>query len=164
MIDHVRTGAEKAGRNLDDLDLGAWLVMAVMEDSAAAKETARIMAAFYLSAMPEQQLNRHGISGADLKPILDAFAAGDVAKALELTTPELGQMFSVAGTPEEVVERLQRDITSTGVNHIIGAVVDPFLVKAFTGIDVQNAVDTHTQLKLIRDRVVPALSREPAPA
>ncbi|MGQ0608588.1 MAG: LLM class flavin-dependent oxidoreductase, partial [Chloroflexota bacterium] len=60
MVDHARKGAEKAGRNVDELDLGAWLVMAVMEDSAAAKETARIMAAFYLSAMPEQQLNRHG--------------------------------------------------------------------------------------------------------
>ncbi len=60
MVEHARKGAEKAGCNLDDLDLGAWLVMSVMEDSHAAKETARIMAAFYLSAMPEQQLNRHG--------------------------------------------------------------------------------------------------------
>ena len=34
MVDHVRAGAEKAGRNWQDLDIGAWLVMAVMEDSA----------------------------------------------------------------------------------------------------------------------------------
>jgi 5,10-methylenetetrahydromethanopterin reductase len=164
MVDNARKGAEKAGRNVEDLDLGAWLVMSVMEDSRAAKETARIMAAFYLSAMPENQLNRHGISGADLKPIFDAFAAGDVAKALELTTPELGEKFSVAGTPEEVVDRLQRDIISTGVNHVISALVDPYLVKAFTGIDIENGVDTHAQLRLIRDRVMPALNREAAPA
>lgn len=164
MVDLAKKGAEKAGRNWQDLDLGAWLVMAVMEDGAAARETARIMAAFYLSAMPEQQLNRHGISGADLKPIFDAFAAGDVPKALELTTPDLGEKFSVAGTPEEVVERLQRDIISTGVNHVIGAVVDPYLVKAFTGIDIPNAIDTHAQLRLMRDRVLPALNREAAPA
>ncbi|HEX2221643.1 MAG TPA: LLM class flavin-dependent oxidoreductase, partial [Candidatus Limnocylindria bacterium] len=164
MVQHVRAGAEKAGRSWQELDLGAWLVMAVMEDSAAAKETARIMAAFYLSAMPEQQLNRHGISGADLKPIFDAFGAGDVPKALELTTPELGEKFAVAGTPDEVVDRLQRDILSTGVNHVIGAVVDPYLVKAFTGIDIPNAVDTHQQLRLIRDRVMPALETAPAAA
>ncbi len=164
MVDLARKGAEKAGRNVDELDLGAWLVMSVMEDSAAARETARIMAAFYLSAMPEQQLNRHGITGDDIKPILDAFAAGDVPKALELTTPELGELFSVAGTPEEVSERLQRDIISTGVNHIIAAVVDPFLVKAFTGLDIANPMDTHEQLRLIRDRVMPALNREAAPA
>ncbi|MEO7296506.1 MAG: LLM class flavin-dependent oxidoreductase [Candidatus Limnocylindria bacterium] len=164
MIDNARQGADKAGRNVDDLDLGAWLVMSIMEDSVAARETARIMAAFYLSAMPEQQLNRHGISGTDIKPILDAFAAGDVPRALELTTPELGEKFSVAGTPEEVVERLERDIISTGVNHIIGAIVDPYLVKAFTGIDIANAVDTHAQLRLVRDRVMPALEGAAAPA
>ena len=164
MVDNARKGAAKAGRNVDDLDLGAWLVMSVMEDSAAAKETARIMAAFYLSAMPESQLKRHGITGADVKPILDAFAAGDVPKALELTSPELGEMFSVAGTPEEVSARLQRDIISTGVNHVIAAVVDPYLVKAFTGIDIPNAVDTHAQLRLIRDRVVPALQGTAVPA
>ena len=164
MVDHVKKGAEKAGRDWRGLDLGAWLVMAVMEDGQAARETARIMAAFYLSAMPEQQLNRHGISGADIKPILDAFAAGDVAKALELTTPELGEKFSVAGTPEEVVERLQRDILSTGVNHIVSALVDPYLVKAFTGVDIPDAVDTHAQLRLIRDRVMPAVSQQATPA
>ena len=164
MVDNVRKGAEKAGRNWQDLDIGAWLVMAVMEDSAAAKETARIMAAFYLSAMPENQLQRHGITSADVQPVLDAFAAGDVAKALELTTPELGEMFSVAGTPQEVVERLQRDILSTGVNHIVAAVVDPYLVNAFTGIDIPNAIDSHAQLRLIRDRVMPALKREAATA
>jgi 5,10-methylenetetrahydromethanopterin reductase len=164
MVEHVKKGAEKAGRNWQDLDIGAWLVMAVMEDGQAARETARIMAAFYLSAMPEQQLHRHGITGADLKPIFDAFAAGDVARALELTTPELGEKFSVAGTPEEVVERLERDILSTGVNHVIGAIVDPYLVKAFTGVDIPNAVDTHTQMRLIRDRVLPAISRQAAPA
>jgi 5,10-methylenetetrahydromethanopterin reductase len=102
------------------------------------------------------------MGGADIKPILDAFGAGDVAKALELTTPELGEKFSVAGTPDEVVDRLQRDIISTGVNHIIGAVVDPFLVKAFTGIDIPNAIDTHGQLRLIRDRVMPAVGKEAA--
>jgi len=163
MVDNVKKGAAKAGRNWQDLDIGAWLVMSVMEDSRAAKETARIMAAFYLSAMPENQLNRHGLTGADLKPIFDAFAAGDVAKALELTTPELGEKFSVAGTPDEVVERLQRDVLSTGVNHVIGAVVDPYLVKAFTGIDIPNAIDTHAQLRLIRDRVIPNL-KEAVPA
>ncbi len=164
MVDNIRKGAEKAGRNWQDLDIGAWLVMAVMEDSTAAKETARIMAAFYLSAMPENQLQRHGISRADVQPVLDAFAAGDVPKALELTTPELGEKFSVAGMPEEVVERLQRDILSTGVNHIVAALVDPYLVKAFTSIDIENGEDSHAQLRLIRDRVMPALSGAAAPA
>ena len=42
---------------------------------------------------------------------------------------------------------------------MICAVTDPFLVKAFTGIDIANAIDTHDQLRLIRDRGHP----EPQP-
>lgn len=162
MIEHVKAGAEKAGRDWRQLDLGAWLVFACSEDSAAAKETARIMVAFYLASMPEQQLRRHGLSGEAIKPILDAFAAGDVAKALDLTTPEIGQMLSISGSPEECVEKLQRDILSTGINHVVAAIVDPYLVKAFTGREIERCPDTPDQLRLIHDRVIPALEAVPA--
>lgn len=163
MIDHVKIGAEKAGRDWRELDLAAWLVVATSEDSAAAKETARIMVAFYLASMPETQLKRHGITSDDLKPIFDAFGAGDVQKALDLTSPELGEMFSIAGTPEECVDKLQRDILSTGINHIVAAVVDPYLVKAFTGRDIEGCPDSFGQLELLHDRVMPAL-QEAVPA
>lgn len=162
MMEHVKQGAAKAGRNWQDLDLAAWLVFACSEDGAAAKETARIMVAFYLASMPEQQLQRHGLSGAAIKPILDAFAAGDVPKALELTTPEIGDMLSISGTPQECVEKLQRDILSTGINHIVAAMVDPILVKAFTGRDIEGCPDTPGQLRLIAEKVIPSLQAVPA--
>jgi 5,10-methylenetetrahydromethanopterin reductase len=157
MMENVKAGAEKAGRDWRELDLGAWVVFACGDDSAAAKETARIMVAFYLASMPEQQLERHGLSGEAIKPILDAFGAGDVPKALELTTPEIGEMLSIAGTPEECVEKLQRDILSTGINHVIAAIVDPFLVKAFTGREIERCPDTPGQLRMIAERVMPKL-------
>jgi len=157
MMEHVKAGAERAGRDWRELDLGAWVVWACGDDSAAAKETARIMVAFYLASMPERQLARHGITPADLKPIFDAFAAGDVQKALDLTSPELGEKLSIAGTPEECVAKVQRDILPTGINHVIAAIVDPYLVKAFTGREIANCPDTPGQLRLIRDRVMPAL-------
>jgi 5,10-methylenetetrahydromethanopterin reductase len=158
MIEHVKIGAAKAGRDWRDLDLAAWVVFACGEDSKAAKETARIMVAFYLASMPESQLARHGITMDDLKPIFDAFGAGDVQKALDLTSPELGDMLSISGTPEECAEKLQRDIISTGINHVVAAVVDPYLVKAFTGRDIEGCPDSHGQLQLIHDRVMPAFA------
>jgi len=158
MIEHVKIGAARAGRDWQDLDLAAWVVFACGEDSKAAKETARIMVAFYLASMPESQLARHGITMDDLKPILDAFGAGDVQKALDLTSPELGDMLSISGTPEECAEKLQRDIISTGINHVVAAVVDPYLVKAFTGRDIEGCPDSHGQLQLIHDRVMPAFA------
>ena len=164
MVENVKIGAEKAGRDWRELDLGAWALMTVGEDSAAAKEAARLLAAFYFSSMPQQQQERHGISPGDLQPIFDAFAAGDVKKALDLTAPELAEKITIAGTPEEVVEKLQRNVLSTGINHVIAAITDRFLVKAFTGTDIDTCPDAKEQLKLIRDRVMPALAREPIPA
>jgi Coenzyme F420-dependent N5,N10-methylene tetrahydromethanopterin reductase and related flavin-dependent oxidoreductases len=125
VAEHVKLGLEKSGRTLDEFDLGAWLCWAVAEDSQAAKHAARIMVAFYISSMPANQLARHGLNRDDLQPIIDALGAGEIDRAIELTSPELAATLSVSGTPEECVEKLRTDILPTGVNHIIAAVTDP---------------------------------------
>jgi 5,10-methylenetetrahydromethanopterin reductase len=155
---HFRIGAEKSGRNPEDLDLGAWLCWSVAEDGEAAKRAARIMVAFYISSMPESLLQRHGLTRDGMQPILDALGAGEIDKAIELTSPEIAEKLSVAGTPEQCVEQLQRDILPTGVNHIIAAITDAGLVKAFSGKEIDNVPTVQEQLKLIADRVVPAIS------
>jgi|GEM_PF-2753327 len=43
MYENVKIGAEKAGRNVDDLDIGAWVVFATGKDSTIAKDAARSM-------------------------------------------------------------------------------------------------------------------------
>ncbi|MGH2774305.1 MAG: LLM class flavin-dependent oxidoreductase [Actinomycetota bacterium] len=158
VVEHVKAGATKAGRNPEDLDIGAWLIWACGPDSKAAKEAARIMAAFYIPAMPKSQVERHGIEYESLQPITDAFASGDVNRALELTTPELGDTLSVSGTPEECVDKLKGNIIPTGINHIIASVTDPFLVKHFTGQELEGVPDVKGQLKLIHDEVIPAFN------
>jgi 5,10-methylenetetrahydromethanopterin reductase len=157
-VEHCRRGAEKAGRSLDDFDLGAWVIWTVGHDSRAAKEAARIMAAFYIPAMPRNQVERHGLDYDELQPITQAFGAGDVARALELTTPEVAEKLSIAGTPEECADKLRNDILPTGVNHVIAAVTDPFLVKVFSGQEVGPVPDVVGQLKLIADEVIPAVA------
>src|SRR2546425_91235 len=131
-FDPVTAGA-KAGRDWRELDLAAWVVWVVSEDAKAAKEPARIMVAFYLGAMPASQVERHGIKYESLQPIFEAFGAGDVQKAVDLTSPEIGEKLSIAGTPEECVAKLKQDILPTGINHIVAAITDPYLVTAFTG-------------------------------
>jgi 5,10-methylenetetrahydromethanopterin reductase len=107
--------------------------------------------------MHAEQLERHGISEADVKPILDAFAGGDVQGAIDAMTFELAEKLSVAGTPEEVVEKIRTDIAPTGVNHMVLCVIDAHLVKAFTGRDV-DVPDVRTQLQLVHDEVMPAFA------
>jgi 5,10-methylenetetrahydromethanopterin reductase len=85
LVDNVRQGAEKAGRDWQSLDIGAWIVFAVGPDSAAAKEAARSMVGLYASSMPTEQLERNGVNPQDLQPIIDALGKGDLAGAIELT-------------------------------------------------------------------------------
>ena len=136
--------------------MGAWCVTVVSEDSAAAKRAARLLVTFYLSAMPTEQVERHGIDPAELKPAIDALAAGDVPAALELFSAENAEKLSLAGTPEEIVEKIKADLQPHGVNHMILAIVDAAMAKAFTGEDIPNVPDTRGQLRLVADRIMPA--------
>jgi 5,10-methylenetetrahydromethanopterin reductase len=160
MAEHVRVGAARAGREASDLDLGAWVVTVVSDDSAAARHAARILVAFYISSMPAEQLARHGIDAAELAPVVEALGAGEIAKAVELFKPEYAEKLSLAGTPEEVVEKIKTDIQPAGVNHMIFALTDAGLVKLFSGEDVPNVPDINGQLRLVAERVMPAF--EPA--
>jgi 5,10-methylenetetrahydromethanopterin reductase len=157
MVEHLRIGAERAGKNWEALDIAVWEVFAVSEDSEKAKLAAQTIGAFYIPAMAVEQLERHGISESDVKPIMDAFGAGDVQGAINAMTPELSEKLSVAGTPEEVVEKIKRDIEPAGVNHMVLCVTDSFLLKGFTGREV-DVPDVKGQLQLVHDRVMPEFS------
>jgi 5,10-methylenetetrahydromethanopterin reductase len=157
VVDHVKVGAERAGRDWQDLDLGAWIVSVVSDDSAAAKRAARILVAFYIPSMPPEQLARHGIDQAELQPMFDAFAAGDVAKAINMFSPQLAEKLSVAGTPEECAEQIRRDIAPAGINHVILALADAPLVEFFSGQSIEGVPPITDQLRLAAERMIPAL-------
>ncbi|MHA6624973.1 LLM class flavin-dependent oxidoreductase [Pseudonocardia sichuanensis] len=155
--EHLRIGAERAGKDWTTLDFGAWVVLAVGRDSAAAKDAARSMVGIYASSMPAEQLERNGVDPASLKPIIDAIAGGDLAKGIELTTPEIAEKLSFAGTPQEVTEKIKA-IEPAGVNHLIAAITDASLVKTFTGRSIPGVATVEEQLQLLHDEVVPAFS------
>lgn len=155
MYDNMKVGADRAGKNVDDLDIGAWVVFATGRDSAVAKDAARSMVGLYASAMPDEQLARNGVSPESMRPILEKLGAGDLAGSVEATTPEIGDTLSVAGTPEECVAKL-KEIAAAGVNHMILAVTDATLVKTFMGREIEGVADVDTQLQLIHDEIMPA--------
>ncbi|MET8679560.1 LLM class flavin-dependent oxidoreductase [Streptomyces sp. NPDC004647] len=155
-VRHIRAGAERAGKDWRSLDIGAWVVFATGPDSATAKDAARSMVGIYASSMPEEQLRRNGVDPGELKPIIDAIATGDLARGIELTTPEIAERLSIAGTPQECLEKVQREIAPSGVNHVICAITDRSLVKAFTGRDLEGVADVNHQLRLIHDTIMPA--------
>ncbi|MBM7805236.1 5,10-methylenetetrahydromethanopterin reductase [Geodermatophilus bullaregiensis] len=155
--EHLRIGAERAGKDWTSLDFGAWVVLSVGRDSAAAKDAARSMVGIYASSMPAEQLERNGVDPDDLTPIVDAIAGGDLAKGIELTSPELADKLSFSGTPEEVTAKI-KEIEPAGVNHLIAAITDASMVKAFTGRELAGVATVEEQLRLLHDEVMPAFA------
>jgi alkanesulfonate monooxygenase SsuD/methylene tetrahydromethanopterin reductase-like flavin-dependent oxidoreductase (luciferase family) len=162
--DNVRLGAERAGRALDDdFDFCASILGAISHDGAAAKEGARVAAAFYLSSMSPKLVERHGIPFEEVKPVVEAFARGDVEGALKLVPRELGERLSLAGTPEEWVERIRNEFAGNGYNHMALGLVDPHLVQSWSGRAVDGLPSLGEQLRLIQGEVA-SLSAEGADA
>lgn len=156
MMEHCRIGAERAGKKVEDLDLGSWVVFSIAEDSAVAKDAARSMVGLYASSMPEEQLRRNGVEPEEVAPIIAAIGAGDMAKGIELTTPDLAERLSVAGSPEECLEKIQTQIAPSGINHMILAITDAALVEALMGRKLEGVPDVSAQLQLVHDHLMPA--------
>ncbi|MQA10245.1 MAG: LLM class flavin-dependent oxidoreductase [Pseudonocardiaceae bacterium] len=158
LVDNVKIGAERAGRDWQSLDIGAWVVFATGEDGEAAKQAARAMVGLYASSMPAEQLHRNDVTPESLQDIIAAVGAGDLRRAYELTSPELAEKLSIAGTPQECIDKIKREIVPSGVNHMILAITDSALVKAFSGMELPGVLSMPEQLQLVHDKVMPALA------
>ncbi|MBB5935573.1 LLM class flavin-dependent oxidoreductase [Streptomyces zagrosensis] len=156
-VRHLRVGAERAGRDWRSLDIGAWVVFATGPDSALAKEAARRMVGIYASSMPAEQLLRNGVDPLELRPVIDAIGAGDLARGIELTSPEVADRLSIAGTPQECAQKIRTELVPAGVNHVICAITDETLVKVFTGRELPGVASVAEQLRLIHDEIMPVL-------
>jgi 5,10-methylenetetrahydromethanopterin reductase len=154
---HFRAGAERAGRDSSELDLGCSLLGAIGPDGEAARRAGRLLAAFYIPSMPPALLERHGIDSADVDPINAAFAAGDIEQALAATPDELADRIVLAGEPDEWVAYLNGPYAAAGFTHALVSFADPFTVKAWTGRDVAGLPSYAEQVRLVGEQVLPLL-------
>lgn len=158
VVEQVRRGAERAGRDWRELDLAAWCITAVAEDSTAAKDAARGLVAGWLGQLPAALLERHGLDPGDVTPVVNAMAAGEAGEALRLATDEMVEAFSVAGTPEECVEKIRTHLVEPGIHHVVMGIADPDLVEGITGQRPSGVPGVREQLQLIRERIFPAFA------
>jgi 5,10-methylenetetrahydromethanopterin reductase len=156
-VDHFRVGAERAGRSVADLDLGDSLLGAIAPDRDVARRAGRIFAAFYIPSMPPALLERHGIDPEAVAPVTEAFAAGDVGRALEATPTEVADRILVAGTPEDWVSWLKNVYAPAGLTHALVSFTDPFTLRAWAGIEVEGLPDRGAQVRIMGEQVLPEI-------
>ena len=153
-----RRGADRCGRDWAALDLADNMLGAIAEDADAAREAARVVAAFYLSSMPPELLLRNGVEPAEVAPAIAAFTAGAVERALSLTPPAVGDALSIAGTPQTWLDKIERDLRPSGFGHLLVTFADPFLVERWAGITIDGLPSLDDQIRLFHSSVMSVLS------
>jgi 5,10-methylenetetrahydromethanopterin reductase len=157
-VDAFRVGAERAGRSPEGLDLGDCLLGAIAPDGEVARRAGRILAAFYIPSMPPPLLERHGIEPDRVIPVNEAFAAGDVPRAIEATPAEVADRIMVAGTPEDWVRWLTETYGPAGLDHALVSFTDPFTLKAWAGTEIDGLPHLGEQIRLLGEEVIPEVA------
>ncbi|QBI22023.1 LLM class flavin-dependent oxidoreductase [Egibacter rhizosphaerae] len=124
--ENVRIGAERAGRDPGDVDIGCTIVASIDEDPARGREGAREIAGMYLAnkvqniqGSADVLLDKAELTQEEIRPVADAMEEGGRLAAKEAVTDEvLDKTKAIAGTPAECIERI-REYREAGCSHIM---------------------------------------------
>lgn len=140
MVDGIRRGAVRAGRNVDDLEIVGCAWICVGEDGQIARDMLADIVGTFGAYLEEAALNCIGLHQSDFRPILELLNRGETDAARALVRPEMLRL-AIVGTPEECIEQIAA-IFESGVTHLsLGGPLGP---------DVRQAID------LIGARILPA--------
>lgn len=147
-LDHIARGAARAGRDAAAIPKVSWLYTSVSADGAAAKDAVRVGVAVAMCGS-RNILEKIGITlPADVLAFMDErgyrFERGQLTELGALLPDDMLDQFSLAGTPDEVTEKLIA-IGRLGIHH---AAMWPFPAKG-VGLD--------ETLRLLAKEVVPAV-------
>ena len=124
--DPLERGAEKAGRDVAEIDISAVIPVAVADTVEEAREAVKPWIAFYLGAMGAKGKNfyveladKYGY-GDSARACQDAFLSGDRIGAGSHLSDELIDNGAIATTPDELKDRIA-EYAGIGV-HEIGAI------------------------------------------
>jgi 5,10-methylenetetrahydromethanopterin reductase len=125
-IDARETAADDADASFD---LAAYASVSVATDRSAAREAARPPVAFIAAGAAPPVLDRHGLDADRAAEIGDRISAGEFSAAFELVTPAMIDAFSMAGTVDDVADRMAALLESAD-SIVVGSPLGPDLADA----------------------------------
>ncbi|MHC1597628.1 MAG: 5,10-methylenetetrahydromethanopterin reductase [Methermicoccaceae archaeon] len=124
-IKQIEKGLSKAGKSLEQFDVGAYTSFSIDKNAEKAKKEATIVVAFIVAGSPEPVLSRHNIPKSDADAIAGMIAKGDFGGLMGAVSDDMLDAFSVYGTPEDCLARI-KELQEIGVSQIIaGSPIGP---------------------------------------
>jgi len=140
-VSQIRSGADEAGRDFKEIDITAYTSFSVAESDEKAKEAAKPVVVFIVSATPSVVLERHGISTEDASKVREALKSGNFGEAMANITESMLNSFCIHGTPADCIKRIE-EISKSGVTQlVIGSPIGP---------------DSSTSIGIIRNEIMPS--------
>ncbi len=116
---------ELALRNIDmrkGFDIAVCSAFSIDKDRDRAIQSVKSVVAFIVASCPNEILDRHGIDDRSVNNVRitlrDAFAKGNWKELEDVVTDEMVDAFSISGTPDEVIERIE-ELKKLGITQLI---------------------------------------------
>ncbi|AUV83164.1 5,10-methylenetetrahydromethanopterin reductase [Salinigranum rubrum] len=129
--ERVEEGMQDRPDEHGEFDLAAYASVSVAADREAAREAARPPVAFITAGAAPPVLDRHGIDHERAEDIGEKISAGDFSEAFERVTPAMIDAFCMAGTVDEVGERMAR-VEEHADSLVVGSPLGPEVEEAIT--------------------------------
>ena len=147
--ENMAEGADRTGRDADELDLGCTVVASIDEDRDRGREGAREIAGMYLAnkvqniqASADTLLEKAELTMEEIRPIAEAMErAGRLAAAEAVTDEILDKTKPIAGTPEDCIAAIE-EYRDAGCTHVM--------------LELWGS-DRNEQIRLFGERVLPAV-------
>lgn len=134
VMPYIQKGLDRAGRNMDDVDVAACIWCSISDDQAQAEDVLADKVAYYGHAMSPLILEQLGLTQADFTEIDHAYhVEKDIKKAKSMVTPQMLQI-GIAGTTDVLIQRLEK-LAEMGVQHMsFGPPLGPDIASAIQAI------------------------------
>jgi 5,10-methylenetetrahydromethanopterin reductase len=109
--DRVAEGLAKRPDSRGEFDFAAFASVSVAAEAAAARAAARPPVAFIAAGAAEPVLDRHGVDHEAAATVGEHLSAGAFDAAFDAVTERMLDAFCIAGTPEQVGERVDEVLT-----------------------------------------------------
>ena len=130
-LEHLRIGAQRGGRTLDDLDRPQLVVCSVHHDKAAALDGARALLTQYLAQQPHIA-KASGVSDDVVNQIQNILGwpatKEQIKEAMRFVPDALVQRITATGTPEEVKAKVEEYVAHGCTCPILYPLGDPYLM------------------------------------
>jgi 5,10-methylenetetrahydromethanopterin reductase len=122
---HIREGAERVNKPIADLEVAAYTSFSVAEETRKAVKAVVPVVAYIVAGCPEIVLQNHGISPETAAKIRQAIVQGNWKEAFSAVTAEMIESFSVCGTPNECIEKIDRLVKLGVTQFVAGSPIGP---------------------------------------